>query len=84
MAPDSPAAWPVEFSGDLGLLCRVHRNRENYKMKIQLSRAYVALAAMLALCTITTLGQKPPKPMSAKKLDALEQAALTAMKAKAA
>jgi hypothetical protein len=53
-------------------------------MKIQLSRAYVALAAMLALCTITTLGQKPPKPMSAKKLDALEQAALTAMKAKAA
>jgi hypothetical protein len=53
-------------------------------MKIQPSRAHVALAAMLALCTLTTLSQKAPKPMSAKKLDALEQTALTAMKAKAA
>jgi hypothetical protein len=53
-------------------------------MKIQMSRAQIALGAMLALCTITTFGQKAPKPMSAKKLDALEQTALTAMKAKAA
>ena len=52
-------------------------------MKIQLRQVKVALAAMLALCTLTTLGQKAPKPMSAKKLDALEQTALTAMKAKA-
>ncbi len=53
-------------------------------MKIQISRGRFALAAMLALSTLTTLGQKAPKPMSAKKLDALEQTALNAMKAKAA
>jgi len=39
---------------------------------------------MLALCTLTSLSQKAPKPMAPKKLDALEQTALTAMKAKAA
>ena len=39
---------------------------------------------MIAFCSLTTLGQKAPKPISPKKLDALEQTALTAMKAKAA
>jgi hypothetical protein len=53
-------------------------------MKIHLSRAQFALAVMLAFCTLTAFGQKAPKPMSPKKLDALEQTALTAMKAKAA
>jgi hypothetical protein len=53
-------------------------------MKIQLRRAQFAVAVVLAFCTLTTLGQKTPKPMSAKKVDALEQTALVAMKAKAA
>jgi hypothetical protein len=53
-------------------------------MNIQMRRAQFALAAMIALCTLTALGQKAPKPMSAKKLDALEQTALATMKAKAA
>jgi hypothetical protein len=53
-------------------------------MKIQMSRAHFALAAMLVLCAHTAFGQKAPKPMSPKKVDALEQSALTAMKAKAA
>ena len=53
-------------------------------MKIRLNRAHVAIAAMLVLCTFTTLGQKAAKSMSPKKLDAFEQTALTAMKAKAA
>jgi len=53
-------------------------------MKIHKSRIHVALAAMLALCALTTLGQKAPKPPSAKKIDSLELTALAAMKAKAA
>ncbi len=53
-------------------------------MTIQTTRAQFALAALFFLCAITTFGQKPAKPMSPKKLDALEQTALTAMKAKAA
>jgi hypothetical protein len=53
-------------------------------MNIQLSRVQFALAAMLALCTLSAVAQKAPKPMSPKKLDTLEQTALTAMKAKAA
>ncbi len=53
-------------------------------MKIHMSRAQFALAAMLAFCSPTCFSQKAPKPMSPKKLDALEQTALTAMKAKAA
>jgi hypothetical protein len=53
-------------------------------MKIQLSPTHLALAALFALCTLTTFGQKAPKPISPKKADALEQTALTAMKAKAA
>jgi hypothetical protein len=53
-------------------------------MKNQLSPANFILGTMLALCTLTAVAQKAPKPMSPKKLDALEQTALTAMKAKAA
>jgi hypothetical protein len=52
-------------------------------MKIHMIRAHVALAAIVSLCTLTTVAQKAPKPMSAKKIDALEQTALSAMKAKA-
>jgi len=53
-------------------------------MKIHVGRAHFALAALLILCTLTAIAQKAPKPISAKKADALEQTALTAMKAKAA
>jgi predicted small lipoprotein YifL len=53
-------------------------------MKNHMKRAQFALAAILALCSLTTIGQKAPKPMSPKKIDAVEQIALTAMKAKAA
>ena len=52
-------------------------------MKIQLSRAQFAFIAMFVLCAIPTVAQKAPKPMSTKKADALELAALTAMKSKA-
>jgi hypothetical protein len=53
-------------------------------MKIHIYRTAFAAVAMLTLCPLATLSQKAPKPLSVKKIDSLEQTALTAMKAKAA